>query len=234
MSAFRFVLAPTIASLTPATGDVSGGTVVRVSGSGFGANATVTFGGTRSPLVTLVNDTTLDVVAPAHAPGPVDVVLTSADGSSATLSAGFQYTRAAPTITAIAPASGTTAGGTLVAISGAGFTPTVTVTFGGTPATDVVTIAGVVRARTPAHAEGAVDLVVTNDDGQSGMVAAGFTFTRPPDGQTGVVNDGGSGTLGDPPDGGGTPSPPTGCGCSQVDVAVLFAALGLLARRRKA
>lgn len=233
MSAFRYVLAPTIASLTPVTGDARGGTVTRLTGTGFGAGTTVTFGSVASPLVTLVNPTTIDAVTPAHAPGVVDVSVANPDGAQATLSGAFTFTRAAPVVTAIAPASGTTLGGSLVSITGVGFASSVTVTFGGVAATDVVSMDGLLRVRSPAHAAGVVDVVVTNDDAQAVTVAGAFTFVAPADGEQGVVTDGGTGSLGEAPDAGMTTMPPTGCGCSSFDAFAIFAALGLLLRRRR-
>lgn len=234
MSAFRYVLAPTIASLTPVTGDARGGTVTRITGTGFGAGTTVTFGGIASPLVTLVSSTAIDAVTPAHAPGVVDVSVANPDGAQGTLSMAFTFTRAAPVVTAIAPASGTTLGGSVVSITGVGFTSSVTVTFGGAAATDVVSMDGLLRVRTPAHAAGAVDVVVTNDDAQSVTAAGAFTFVAPANGEQGVVMDGGHGSLGEAPDAGPGTMTPTGCGCSSVDVFGLFAAIGLLLRRRRA
>lgn len=53
-------------------------------------------------------------------------------------------------------------------------------TFGGTSATNVtVTNSTTMTAVTPAHAAGAVNVVVTNPDGQSGTKASGFTYTTP-------------------------------------------------------
>jgi hypothetical protein len=78
----------------------------------------------------------------------------------------------------VSPNTGTTAGGTSVTIAGANFAPGATVTFGGTAALNVnVTSATSITATTPAHAGGAVSVVVTNPDGQSGALAGGFTYS---------------------------------------------------------
>lgn len=238
--AYRFVAPPTVASATPNTGDVAGGTVVRLVGTGFGAQMTVTFDGATSPAVTLVSATELDVVAPPHAPGAVDVVVTTSAGVSATLTGGFTYTRAAPTVVAIAPATGPVAGGELVTITGTGFAAGATVTFDGAAATGVeLGSSTLLRAVAPAHAAGAVDVKVTNDDGQSATLAGGFTYVAPPPGTEGLVADGGDGALVgeiDAGTGGGTGVGGGGCGCASVDVTTL-AGLGLglvtLLRRRR-
>ncbi len=75
---------------------------------------------------------------------------------------------APPAVSGVAPASGAAAGGTSVAISGAGFTDVTAVTFGGTPAASyVANSSGQITAVAPAHAVGTVDVVVTTAWGSS-------------------------------------------------------------------
>lgn len=84
----------------------------------------------------------------------------------------------APNVTLLAPGSGTTAGGTVVTISGTSFLGS-HVTFGGVDATNVaVTSSTSITATTPAHAAGAVPVVVTNSDGQS-VTFNSFTYVPP-------------------------------------------------------
>jgi hypothetical protein len=82
-------------------------------------------------------------------------------------------------ITGIAPASGTTFGGTAVTISGANFSAGATVTIGGVAATEV-TVAGStsITAVTPQHAAGAADVVVRVGT-QSATLSGAFTFQTP-------------------------------------------------------
>ncbi len=73
--------------------------------------------------------------------------------------------------------TGTSAGGTAVTINGNGFSNTTTVSFGGNPATSVVrTSITTITCVTPAHAVGAVDVVVT-DGALSATKVNGFTYT---------------------------------------------------------
>ena len=84
----------------------------------------------------------------------------------------------APTVSSILPVSGTTAGGTPVTIGGTGFLPGATVMIGGNFATSVnVMNSGTITAVTPAHAAGAVNVVVTNSDSQIGTLPNGYTYT---------------------------------------------------------
>ncbi|MDP1823565.1 MAG: IPT/TIG domain-containing protein [Archangium sp.] len=233
--AYRFVAPPTVTMAAPGTGDVAGGTLVRVTGSGFGAGTTVRFGGTAATNVSLVSSSELDAVTPAHMPGAVDVEV-STDGAIATLSGGFTYTRGAPTLTGVAPPSGPIAGGTLLTLTGTGFAAGATITVGGVPATDVVIVSNVLaRAVVPAHAAGIVDVVFTNDDAQTSTLTGGFTFVAPPSNTVGVA-DGGSGSLGEAPVGGGGGAGGVSCGCSSFDGSLFGLGLGVLAvlsRRRR-
>lgn len=84
---------------------------------------------------------------------------------------------AAPTVTGINPASGSTAGDTLVTVSGAGFQNMASVTIGGVPATGVViNSASSITATTGAHTPGTVNVVVQNPDSQSATLTNGYTY----------------------------------------------------------
>jgi uncharacterized cupredoxin-like copper-binding protein len=90
-----------------------------------------------------------------------------------------KVTNPAPTVARIAPASGSTDGGTSVIITGANFQNTAKVTFGGVAAQSVtVTDSTSLVAVTPAHAAGDVPVVVTNGDGQS-VSFSSYTYTLP-------------------------------------------------------
>ncbi len=85
------------------------------------------------------------------------------------------------TVTAISPNAGSTAGGTVVTITGTNFAATPTITVGGTAATGVVFVnSTTLTATTPAHATGIVNVVVTNPDAQVGTLTAGYAYLPPP------------------------------------------------------
>jgi FKBP-type peptidyl-prolyl cis-trans isomerase FkpA len=85
-----------------------------------------------------------------------------------------------PAVTAVNPASGSTAGGTAVTITGSGFVSGATVAFGSTAATNVTWVSSTsITATAPAHAAGSVDVVVTNPIGLSGSLTSGFTYVAP-------------------------------------------------------
>ncbi|HLK32501.1 MAG TPA: IPT/TIG domain-containing protein, partial [Terriglobales bacterium] len=90
--------APSVTSVSPASGSTSGGTAVTISGANFAAGDTVSFGGTAASNVSVVNSTTINAATPAHAAGAVNVVVTSSGGQSGTLNNGFTYTSSAVSI----------------------------------------------------------------------------------------------------------------------------------------
>ena len=78
----------------------------------------------------------------------------------------------------IDPATGSTAGGTAVELTGSGFAEGVTVRFGATPAAEITRVdENTLQVVTPpADSPGAVTVVVTNPDGGIDAVQAGFTY----------------------------------------------------------
>ncbi|WP_265533835.1 autotransporter domain-containing protein [Pseudomonas saponiphila] len=86
---------------------------------------------------------------------------------------------AAPTLTSAAPNTGTTAGATSVTLTGTNLTGATAVSFGGTAATGyTVNNATTITATTPAHAAGAVNVVVTTPGGTV-TLSNGYTYTVP-------------------------------------------------------
>ncbi len=95
--------------------------------------------------------------------------MTTTGGTSATgASDQFTYQVPAPTVTAISPNTGTTAGGTSVTIAGTNFTGATGVTIGGTAATNTIVVsATTITATTPAGAAGTASVVVTTPGGSN-------------------------------------------------------------------
>jgi hypothetical protein len=169
-------VAPTVTSVAPSSGLPAGGTTVTITGTGFTAAATVTFGGTAATGVTFVSSTHLTAVSPAHAAGVTNVRVTTAAGQSAVVTPADQFTYAAaavPTVSAISPAEGLPGGGTSVTITGTGFTAAAMVSFGGGLAASVTFVSSTeLDVESPAHAAGIADVQVTTAAGQSAVVAA--------------------------------------------------------------
>jgi len=141
--------------------------------------SSITFGGTASDSIAVINSTTLHAWAPAHAAGLVNVAVANGYGSAN----GNLYTYVTPpSLSAVAspvPALGLIHGGTAVTLSGANLTGVTTVTFGGAPASSVSVVnANTITCVTPAHAKGLVDIVATNGYG-SATLTNGFTYLIP-------------------------------------------------------
>jgi hypothetical protein len=181
VNGFTYILpAPTVTGISPISGSTSGGTAVNIAGANFVAGATVSIGGAAATGVTFINANNLTATTPAGTAGAQNVVVTNPDAQFGSLIGGFTYVLPAPTTTGIVPASGTTAGGTPVTITGTHFVAGAAVTIGGAEATNVVFVnATSITATTPAGTLGVKDVVVTNPDGQLGTLAGGFTYTEP-------------------------------------------------------
>ena len=168
--------APTISTISPSSGTINGGTAVTITGTNFAAGATVSFGGTAASNVTVVSSTSITATTPVHAAGAVNVVVSDVNGS-ATSTNGFTYTSTAPAVSTISPSSGTINGGTAVTITGTNFVVGATVSLGSTAASNVTVVSSTsITATTPAHAAGAVNVVVTDSNG-TGTLSNGFTYT---------------------------------------------------------
>ncbi|WP_425565424.1 IPT/TIG domain-containing protein, partial [Pedococcus aerophilus] len=167
-----------VTSISPSTGSTQGGTLVSITGSGFTGSTSVTFAGVAGTSLTVVSDTSLKAVTPAHASGTVDVQVVTPTGKSAT-SASSKYTFVAPpTISKVAPTSGPLSGGTTVTITGTGFTSSATVKFGSVNAAGVTVLSSTqLTAVSPAGSPGSVDVSVTTSGGTSPAgSSAKFTY----------------------------------------------------------
>jgi Metallo-peptidase family M12/IPT/TIG domain len=178
--------APTVTSASIPSGPATGGTVLTVTGTNFQPAASVALvdlvGSTAPASVSFVNAASLTVTMPAHAAGAVDVVVMNPDQQTATLKNGFTFTSSqpAPTVTAVAPNSGSTLGSTPVTITGTGFVPGATVSLGGSAASSVnVANSTTITALTGAHTTGTVNVLVTNPDAQAGTLTNGYFYVPP-------------------------------------------------------
>lgn len=111
---------PQLTSLRPPEGSVEGGTLVTLRGQLFEEPVRVAFGGVDGENATLLDATTVQVVAPPGALGAVDVTLES-PGGEAVLEDAFTYLPVLE-IDAVEPARIPEEGGTLLTIRGRGFT----------------------------------------------------------------------------------------------------------------
>jgi len=165
--------APVVTSVAPDAGPLAGGNDVIVAGSGFVPGMTVYFGSQQSPSVTVLGGGTgFYAVAPGGTAGPVDITVTTPQGTSAT-TLKDTYFYGTPVVTAITPTTGATAGGTAVTITGSGFAPDATVSFGLLPATSVaVTSSTSITAVAPTANAGVIPVRVSTQAGISPLTPA--------------------------------------------------------------
>ncbi len=172
---YTFVAAPTVTSLSPNTGTTSGGTAVTINGTNLVGVTTVLFGTVAATSFNIISATQIVAIAPAVTAGVVNVTITNAGGSA---TGAYTYSAAAPSIAALSPVSGTTAGGTSVVITGTNFIGTTAVTFGGVNATSfVVNSATQITAVTPPRAPGSATVAVVTP---GGTITTNFTYSSLP------------------------------------------------------
>ncbi|WP_188113264.1 IPT/TIG domain-containing protein [Nocardioides humilatus] len=193
------VAAPAITDIAPSSGPVAGGTEVVITGTGFTGATAVDFGLTGpAASYEIDSDTQITAISPESPTAAVrHIRVTTAGGSSPAVPADkFTYTAPAPTITAVAPTSGTRDGGTEVVITGTGFTGATKVTFGtaGDAASFIVDSATQITAISPeSTTTGIRHIRVRTAAGTSAAVSADrFTYTAPAPTVTAVTPSSGS------------------------------------------
>jgi hypothetical protein len=175
---YTAVVAPAVTGLNPTSGPAAGGTSVTITGSGFTGTTAVNFGTTAATGFTVVNDTKITATSPAGT-GAVDVTVTTPAGTSPTTAADkFTFNAvAAPTVTGISPTNGPATGGSLVTITGTGFTGATAVNFGTVAATNLTVVNDATITATSPAGTGVVDVTVTTPAGTSPVSSADqFTF----------------------------------------------------------
>jgi hypothetical protein len=175
---YTYAVTPAILSVSPASGTTLGGTTVTITGSGFTGATSVKFGNGAATSFTVVSSSKITAISPAYNPRTVDITVTGPGGTSPILPVD-QYTYAlTPSVSSLVPNSGTTLGGTVVIITGSGFTGATTVKFGTVNATSFTVLTDwKISAVSPAHAKGTVDITVSGPGGISPTsVADHFTY----------------------------------------------------------
>src|SRR6478735_3950866 len=172
---------PAVASLSTTAGPVRGGTVVTLTGTRFTGVTRVDFGGTPARF-TFVSATSIRATTPAHAAGVVAVTVTTPYGTSPEHTSSTFAFDPVPAITSLSPQTGPPSGGTVVTLTGTGLSRATAVRFGSVAASNLVRVsATTLRATTPRHASGPVDVQVTTPRGTSATgVGARFAYGSPP------------------------------------------------------
>lgn len=172
--------APKITGIEPMAGPATGGTKVVIEGEGFPKNAIVRFGRETAKYVAVKSATRIETVTPAtNVIAHADVEVTSPDTGPGIMKKAFRYDAVpAPTITMVAPAKGSTEGGTELTVEGKNFAEGVAVFFGKVPASKVRRISGsMIEVKTPGGTDGQlVDVIVKNPDGKEATQRRAFQW----------------------------------------------------------
>jgi peptidoglycan/xylan/chitin deacetylase (PgdA/CDA1 family) len=160
---------PDVTAVRPATGSTAGGHRVVIRGDNFRDVTDVRFGREEAAAVRVESPSKIIATTPQHPAGVFDVTVASADhGRSSPVAADrFRFVRA-PTISAVDPASGPTAGGRKIRILGTGFVDLKKVHIGRMVVTPNRVIGATrIWVTTPPHAAGTLDITVTTTFGSS-------------------------------------------------------------------
>lgn len=113
---------PTITSLSPENGQVSGGNVMTILGSGFGTSSDLTVNiGNRLCKVIDVRDNQVQCTLPPHHPAVVNITMSIPGKGYPILPPSYRFYEYVLRVDSISPLIGSIAGGTILTITGSGF-----------------------------------------------------------------------------------------------------------------
>ena len=209
---FSYTRVPTVSTIAPHSGPLTGRTPVTITGLGFADATVVRFGAVAGTGMSVESDTEITVDSPPGAAGAVQVAVTTPGGTSAAAGSASQFSYLpVPVVTAVTPGDGPDNGDIPVTITGIGFIGATAVMFGPNAATEVIVDSDTQISAVNPAGTGTVTVTVTTPGGTSadtsvplaepsGLSAPTggdqFTYVAPPV-VTGVSPDSG-------PAGGGT------------------------------
>ena len=171
---------PSVSGLSPSDGSAAGGTEVTISGTKLTGATAVHFGTKAATSFEDVSANTVTAIAPAGT-GTVDVTVTTPAGITAPEPDDRFTYLSKPAVSAISVKSGPATGGTVVTITGSGFTAGATVRFGEQQATKVTVNSAVsITATTPVMAAGKKLPVTVTTPGGTSAAAKQATFASTP------------------------------------------------------
>lgn len=171
------VQAPQIAYLATAKGPTSGGTAVRIIGSGFTKATSVKFGPKDAAQFTVHSETLITAIAPTGT-GTVDVTVRTNSATSAPCVASKFTFETHPIVIKLSPETGSPKGGKTVTIRGYHFDNVTDVKFGDTPAKSFKVVSPtMIKAVTPKGSD-TVDVTVVTTTGSSATNAPKYTYEK--------------------------------------------------------
>lgn len=168
-----------VASVVPNSGSMLGGDVVVLNGAAFFFIASVTFAGEPVFDYQIQNSTSMRIVTPPGLVGaPVEIRVTSYDGTTVVLPNAFTYTYPPPFLLGLDRNSADVAGGTQVQLAGAFLQGATDVQVGGVSVTFTVVNAGTIVFETASSTFTGIplDVTVTTPNGTDTLFGA-FTYS---------------------------------------------------------
>ena len=165
---FTYLAAPSVVSISPAAGPLSGGTAVTIVGTGLADATAVDFGGMAATSFTVNADGSITAVSPdIGSANTVDVTVVTTGGTSPPSLADLFTFAAQPSVASVSPTLGNTTGGDIVTITGANLDGATMVDFGPTTGTIIFDSPSEIQAVSPAGAVGSVHVSVVAPGGTS-------------------------------------------------------------------
>jgi hypothetical protein len=165
-----------VTGFTPISGPEAGGTEVTINGAGFTGATGVNFGDTPATGVTVLSDNVITAISPAGT-GAVPITVTGTDSGDATSNGNFTYIPAGTAaIVTFSPTAGPEAGGTVVTITGGGFTGADDVRFGDVSATDFTVVSDTTIIATSPAGTGPVPITVVGTNNGDATSEDDFTY----------------------------------------------------------
>ncbi|MDB6065752.1 MAG: delta-60 repeat domain protein [Pedosphaera sp.] len=177
---------PILISISPIVGPTNGGTVVTISGTGFEVGAGIKFGSLPASSVNVNGTNSMTAITPLSPVGLVNVIITNADGNTATLTNAFTFgipasIQSQPISQAVLPGSNVQlqvqAAGALPLIYQWQFNGVNLLDYGGISGSHTATLT--LNNVAPAQA-GSYTVTVTNLFGKASSPAATLTVLVPP------------------------------------------------------
>ena len=162
---------PSVTGLSVSAGPLGGGGTTVISGVHLSGATGVSFGGTSATILSGTDDTIAVTIPSVGSAGARNVTVTTGSGTS-TQVVPYTYV-AAPAVTGLLPASGPTAGGTTVEITGTDLSGA-TVTVDGNAVATTVNTSTRIEFTTPASAAGPAVVAVSTTGGS--VTAGTFTY----------------------------------------------------------
>jgi alpha-tubulin suppressor-like RCC1 family protein len=179
---YAYVSGPQATSLSPSSGQMTGGDTVTISGANFYEGMKVKVGAAYATNVSIIDYNTLTFTMPSSAtPGNVAIAVEDPYAATATVPGGYTYRLPDQTISSISPTAGFD--GTQITITGTNFVDKTdggtwySVSIGGSPATSVTYVnSTTLTATVPVKPLGPSSVTVQSSYSNPATLTNGFTY----------------------------------------------------------